>query len=149
MNIKVLVVVLCVVVFTLAIWNNARYSRANQELESIKKEQDSICLMRNESILYTIQTNAQTIDSLVQGHKSVDSTYLKNQELILKQMLNSFLNESKQDATLKDWVKDNIISLENQLIPTGVSLDVSDFKLFVEERKKLLAKRLKKIIEGV
>jgi hypothetical protein len=31
----------------------------------------------------------------------------------------------------------------------GVSLDVSDFKLFVEERKKLLAKRLKKIIEGV
>lgn len=86
MNIKVLVVVLCVVVFTLAIWNNARYSRANQELESIKKEQDSICLMRNESILYTIQTNAQTIDSLVQEHKSVDSTYLKNQELILKQM---------------------------------------------------------------
>lgn len=57
--------------------------------------------------------------------------------------------ESKQDATLNDWVKDNNISLENLLIPTGVSLDVSDFKLFVEERKKLLAKRLKKIIEGV
>lgn len=69
--------------------------------------------------------------------------------IINLQLLNSFLNESKQDATLNDWVKDNNISLENQLIPTGVSLDVSDFKLFVEERKILLAKRLKKIIEGV
>jgi len=68
--------------------------------------------------------------------------------IINLQLLNSLLNESKQDATLKDWVKDNNISLENQLIPTGVSLDVYDFKLFVEERKKLLAKRLKKIIEG-
>lgn len=64
------------------------------------------------------------------------------------QLLNSFLNESKQDKTLKDWVKDKNISLENQLIPTDVSLDVADFTKFVEERKKLLSKRLKKVIEG-
>ena len=76
-------------------------------------------------------------------------TNLENWNSIINlQLLNSLLNESKQDEALKDWVKDNNISLENQLIPTGVSLDVSDFKLFVEERKKLLAKRLKKIIEG-
>ncbi len=64
------------------------------------------------------------------------------------QLLNSYLNESKQDKSLKDWVQDNNIDLGNQLIPNNVSLDVADFKQFVEERKKLLAMRLKTRIEG-
>lgn len=65
------------------------------------------------------------------------------------QLLNSLLNESKLATPLDKWVKDNNINLGNQLIPDNVSLDVKDFRVFVEERKKLLAKRLKKIIEGV
>ena len=65
------------------------------------------------------------------------------------QLLNSLLNESKLATPLDQWVKDNNINLRNQLIPDNVSLDVKDFRLFVEERKKLLAKRLKKIIKGV
>lgn len=65
------------------------------------------------------------------------------------QLLNSVMNESKQDAMLKDWVHDNSISLENQLIPNNVSLEVADFKTFVEERNKLLVKRLKSIIGSI
>lgn len=63
--------------------------------------------------------------------------------------MNSLLNESKLATPLDKWVKENNINLGNQLIPDNVSLDVKDFRLFVDERKKLLAKRLKKIIEGV
>lgn len=64
------------------------------------------------------------------------------------QLLNSLLNESKQDKALSDWVKENNISLENQLIPNNVSLDVADFRAFIEERKKQLSARLRKMIEG-
>ena len=64
------------------------------------------------------------------------------------QLLNSYLNESKQDKSLKNWVQDNNIDLGNQLIPNNVSLDVADFKKFVEERKILLSSRLKHMIEG-
>lgn len=65
------------------------------------------------------------------------------------QLLNPLLNESKLAMPLDKWVKDNNINLGNQLIPDNVSLDVKDFRIFVDERKKLLAKRLKKIIDGV
>lgn len=65
------------------------------------------------------------------------------------QLLNSLLNESKLATPLDKWVKENNINLRNQLIPDNVSLDVKDFRVFVEERNKLLAKRLKKIIDGV
>lgn len=65
------------------------------------------------------------------------------------QLLNPLLNESKLAMPLDKWVKENNINLGNQLIPDNVSLDVKDFRIFVDERKKLLAKRLKKIIEGV
>ena len=86
MKIKVLVVVICAIVLALAVWNNALYKRVNQESERIEKEKDSICLMRYENLLYTIQTNGQAIDSLVQEHRSADSAYIKNQEHLLQQM---------------------------------------------------------------
>ena len=69
--------------------------------------------------------------------------------ILFTYLLNSLLNESKLATPLDKWVKENNINLRNQLIPDNVSLDVKDFRIFVEERKKLLAKRLKKIIEGV
>lgn len=86
MKIKRLVVAICAVVFALAIWNNAQYSRGIQELERIEREQDSTCLMRYENLLYVIQTNGQMIDSLVQVHNSADSAFLKNQERLLQKM---------------------------------------------------------------
>ncbi len=63
------------------------------------------------------------------------------------QLLNSLLNESKLAAPLDKWVEDNHINRENQLIPVGISLDVKDFKTFVEKRKELLAERMKKMVE--
>jgi len=86
MKIKVLVVVICAIVLALAVRNKYQYSRANQEAERVEQEQDSICLMQCENLLYAIQTNGQIIDSLVQGHKSADSAFLKNQEHLLQQI---------------------------------------------------------------
>ena len=63
------------------------------------------------------------------------------------QLLNSILNESKLDTPLDKWVKDNNISLENQLIPADISLDIKDFRIFIEKRKALLSERLKKMVE--
>lgn len=63
------------------------------------------------------------------------------------QLLNSILNESKLDTPLDKWVKDNNISLGNQLIPADISLDIKDFRIFIEKRKALLSERLKKMVE--
>lgn len=61
------------------------------------------------------------------------------------QLLNGTLNQSKLDSPLKNWVSNNNIDLVNQLIP-NVSLDITDFKVFLTERKALLKKQLSKII---
>lgn len=61
------------------------------------------------------------------------------------QLLNGTLNQSKLDTPLKDWVTKNNIDKVNQLIP-DVSLDISDFKTFLTERKKLLIEQLKKMV---
>jgi len=62
------------------------------------------------------------------------------------QLLNGTLNQSKLDTPLKDWVTFNNIDKVNQLIP-NVSLDISDFKLFLTERKNLLINHLKKMVD--
>ena len=58
------------------------------------------------------------------------------------------LNETKLATPLDQWVRDNNISLENQLIPNNVSLEVKAFRSFYEKRKNLLKKRLKWMIDG-
>lgn len=72
------------------------------------------------------------------------------------QLLNGTLNQSKLNTPLKDWVINNSIDKVNQLIPDiskdehgmdfNVSLDIIDFKVFLNERKKLLIKQLKNMI---
>lgn len=64
------------------------------------------------------------------------------------QLLNSGLNESKNDTPLSDWIKNNHINIETQLIPSGTSYDFKDFVAFYDERMKLLEGRLKKITES-
>lgn len=63
------------------------------------------------------------------------------------QLLDSRLNESKQDESLAKWVKENNVDKGCQLIPKGVSLEVKDFREFVAVRKRMLAGILKKIVE--
>lgn len=61
------------------------------------------------------------------------------------QLLNGILNESKGDMPLEDWVNENEIDLDYQLIPKGVSLDIKDFRAFITERRELLTKRFMEI----
>lgn len=62
------------------------------------------------------------------------------------QLLNSSLNESKQDMPLSQWIAEKSIDLDNQLIPKNVSLDISDFRDFVSKRRAYLKQRLKETI---
>jgi hypothetical protein len=62
------------------------------------------------------------------------------------QMLNSLLNSSKNDKPLKDWVAQNNVDLNSHIIPQGISLEVSNFKQFIEERKKLLITKIKALV---
>jgi len=62
------------------------------------------------------------------------------------QMLNSSLNSSKNDKLLKDWVTQNKIDLPSHIIPQNISLDISNFKQFIEERKKLLITKIKALV---
>jgi uncharacterized protein with ParB-like and HNH nuclease domain len=62
------------------------------------------------------------------------------------QLLNGNLNQSKLTTPLEEWVRSNNIDLNNQLIP-NVSLDIKDFRNFIEERKKLLCRKFKEITE--
>jgi len=61
------------------------------------------------------------------------------------QLLNGILNESKKATPLKEWVESNNIDRSNQLIP-DISLDISDFRTFIAERKKLLKEQLKNMV---
>ncbi len=86
MRIKRLVIVVCIVIIALAMWNNHRYSRANQEAVRAEDEQDSIYLMHYENLSHSLNTSTQIIESYVQEHKSIDSAYLKSQVHLLQQM---------------------------------------------------------------
>lgn len=65
-----------------------------------------------------------------------------NNSILNLQLLNSSLNESKSDTPLSDWVRDNNIDKDTQLIPKNVSLDIKDFKAFIKARKLLLKNKI-------
>jgi len=77
--------------------------------------------------------------------------YYKNPEnwnsIVNLQLLDGVLNESKKDKPLKDWVKEKNIDLVTHLIPQGVSLDIKDFKVFMEKRREFLSIKFKDIVE--
>lgn len=62
------------------------------------------------------------------------------------QLLNGYVNESKNATSLKEWVEKNKIDKKFQLIPENVSLDIKDFKIFIKERETLLKKRLLEVV---
>ena len=62
------------------------------------------------------------------------------------QMLNGILNESKNAKPLMEWVQENKVDLNNQLVPTNVSLNIKDFREFLIKRKALLKERLNSIV---
>jgi len=68
------------------------------------------------------------------------------------QMLDANENMSKNGADLKSWVEKEINTsdgsrfLKNQLIPSNVSLELSNFKQYIDARRKLLIDELKRIL---
>jgi hypothetical protein len=67
------------------------------------------------------------------------------------QLLNGTLNESKNDTPLDKWVENVKVKynydLENYLVPSDVSLDIRDFKVFITKRKALLKERLMAMVQ--
>jgi uncharacterized protein with ParB-like and HNH nuclease domain len=68
------------------------------------------------------------------------------------QMLDENENKSKQDKPLKKWVEqqtkngDQKRFMENHIIPQNIDLSLNNFAEFVEERKTLLIRKLKEIL---
>jgi uncharacterized protein with ParB-like and HNH nuclease domain len=63
------------------------------------------------------------------------------------QLLSGSLNQSKLATPLVDWVNDKHIDKDNQLIPSNISLDIREFKVFIDERRKLLKQKFKEITD--
>lgn len=82
---------------------------------------------------------------------AIPSEYYTNPDfwngVVNLQLLNSGLNESKNDEPLEDWLKKNKINTETQLIPSGISYAFKDFVKFYDTRKAVIVSRLKKITE--
>lgn len=62
------------------------------------------------------------------------------------QLLNDSLNESKSDKPLAEWVQENNIDNASLLVPSGTSLDIKDFKSFIEKRRTFIKDYLKNLV---
>jgi hypothetical protein len=80
-----------------------------------------------------------------------DFKYYKNKDnwnsIANLQLLNGELNRSKLDTPLNKWIEEKNIKRSNCLIPENISLDIKDFKNFIEKRKEYLRKKFKEITE--
>lgn len=85
------------------------------------------------------------------SEEAIPSEYYTNPDywngVVNLQLLNSGLNESKKDTSLEDWIKQNKVNKETQLIPSNVSYAFKDFVSFYDTRKAIIVNRLKKITE--
>ena len=56
------------------------------------------------------------------------------------------MNESKNNTPLAVWVAKNKIEKKKLFVDDSTSLEIKDFKNFIEARRKKLKSRLKEII---
>lgn len=72
----------------------------------------------------------------------------KNWNSILNlQLLNGLMNESKNDTSLANWVSKNNIEKKSLFVNDSTSLEIKDFKNFIIERRSIMRKYLKNIVE--
>jgi hypothetical protein len=64
------------------------------------------------------------------------------------QLIEKSENESKGDMPLQKWAKHNKKSPKDLLVRANTSLEIKDFEKFINDRRKMLKKRLKKILDG-
>ncbi|MDR7316063.1 DUF262 domain-containing protein [Brevibacillus nitrificans] len=72
-------------------------------------------------------------------------SYTTYNSIVNLQMLDSRLNMSKQDLSLKEWVEKENIDLKKQLIPDEIEFDQID--VFFEKRREILRYELKKALQ--
>jgi uncharacterized protein with ParB-like and HNH nuclease domain len=65
-------------------------------------------------------------------------------------LLDESLNKSKQDRPLEEWIERDDIPLrpEDLLIPSGTDLSFSQFKPFIEARRRQISQRLLTLVGG-
>lgn len=63
------------------------------------------------------------------------------------QLLEDKENESKQDMSLEDWLKKDRVRRKNTKYLPKCSYKIEDYEVFLEKRKELMKKELKKILE--
>ena len=62
------------------------------------------------------------------------------------QLLEATQNQSKLSSTLKDWASSNNVKNSDLYLDDDVSLDIKDFRDFIENRRKNLLAKLKEIL---
>lgn len=65
------------------------------------------------------------------------------------QLLTRDENCSKSDTPLAQWAKENNISKKTLFVDATVDLSIKNFKLFIDNRKNNLRKKLKKILNNI
>lgn len=63
------------------------------------------------------------------------------------QLLNGLMNESKNDTSLANWVSKNNIEKKYLFVNDSTGLEIKDFKNFIIERRSIMRKYLKNIVE--
>ena len=64
------------------------------------------------------------------------------------QLLSENENKSKLKTPLKEWAEDKKKTNNELFLDDGISLDIKDFKSFIENRRKNLLKKLKEILQN-
>lgn len=84
------------------------------------------------------------------GFPSTDVDFCKNEEhwnsVLNLQLLSESENKSKLTTPLKNWVKKKKIKNENLYLDEDTSLDIKDFRNFIETRKKNIISKIKEIV---
>ena len=91
--------------------------------------------------------NIRREDYLTDEDFSFDADPLNWNSVANLQLLNEVGNMSKGATPLEEWVNTNNISKSDKFIPDDVSLKRSEFKTFIEKRKKLLKSHLESMVK--
>lgn len=85
------------------------------------------------------------------GFDEADKQYCGNKDVWNSvknlQLLSENENKTKLTMSLSDWVNKNHIAHRDLFLDNNVSLDIKDFKTFIENREKNLFERLKELLK--
>lgn len=91
-------------------------------------------------------TNSKKIDKLPNDIKEFAKDENNWNTIANLQLLNGRINESKQAMDLKTWAEKNRKSNRDMLISDNTSLEIDDFKIFIEDRRKNIKNILRDLL---